>query len=224
MRWQSETAGLLTSATRLYMKLLLFGSTCFLKYRNDIALDYIRIKVIFSSSLITNHHIPPLGNSTRCGRYYLYHTGEQNVGLLRLISISLCFFLSPTIWMDRSWQYQCCGSEMFITDPGSKFFSSRIPEPNFFSFPDPNFFQPGSRIHIKEFKYFNPNKLFQSSRKYDPGCSPGSRGRKGTGSRIRNTGQYLSLQSLLSERVLILAILVAGILIQLFIKNHMEKI
>ncbi len=52
-----------------------------------------------------------------------------------------------------------------------------------------------SRIHIKE---FNPKKWFLSSRKYDPGCSfripdpqflcipdPGSRGQKGTGSRIR---------------------------------------
>jgi hypothetical protein len=28
-----------------------------------------------------------------------------------------------------------------------------------------------SRIHIKEFKYFNSKKLFLSSRKYDPGCS-----------------------------------------------------
>jgi hypothetical protein len=34
---------------------------------------------------------------------------------------------------------------------------------------------------------------------------------------------YLSLQSLLSQRVLILAILVAGILIQLFIKITWEK-
>jgi hypothetical protein len=67
------------------------------------------------------------------------------------------------------------------------------------------FFHPGSRIRTKEFKYFiyfNPKKWFLSSRKYDPGCSsripdpdadfppipdPGSRGQKGTGSRIRNT-------------------------------------
>ncbi len=28
-----------------------------------------------------------------------------------------------------------------------------------------------SRIRIKEFKYFNPKKLFLSSRKYDPCCS-----------------------------------------------------
>ncbi len=50
-------------------------------------------------------------------------------------------------------------------DPGSQFFPSRIP--------DPNFFHPGSgsRIRIKEFKYFNPKKWFLSSRKYDPGCS-----------------------------------------------------
>jgi hypothetical protein len=53
---------------------------------------------------------------------------------------------------------QCCGSGMFNPDPN-------------FSIPDPNCFHPGSRIRIKEFKYFNPKKLFLSSRKYDPGCS-----------------------------------------------------
>jgi hypothetical protein len=42
--------------------------------------------------------------------------------------------------------YQCCGSEMFIRDPGSEFFS--IPDPGFDFYP--------SRIRIKEFKYFNP--------------------------------------------------------------------
>ncbi len=40
-----------------------------------------------------------------------------------------------------------------------------------FSIPDPNSFHPGSRIQIKEFKYFNPKKWFLSSREYDPGCS-----------------------------------------------------
>ncbi len=85
---------------------------------------------------------------------------------------------------------------MFIPDPGSDFFPSRIP--------DPNCLHPGSRIRIKEFKYFNPQKKnkkkrFLSSKKYDPGCSsripdpdadflpipdPGSRGQKGTRSRI----------------------------------------
>ncbi len=50
---------------------------------------------------------------------------------------------------------------------------SRILDPSFFPFwiPDPNFFHPGSRIRIKEFKFFNPRKWFVSSRKYDSGCS-----------------------------------------------------
>jgi hypothetical protein len=94
---------------------------------------------------------------------------------------------------------------MFIPDPGSDFFPSRIPEPNCL--------HPGSRILIKEFKYFNPKKpkkWFLSSKKYDPGCSsrirmltfypsripdPGSRGQKGTRSRIRirNTGSICNL-------------------------------
>jgi hypothetical protein len=55
---------------------------------------------------------------------------------------------------------------MFIPDPGSDFFPSRIP--------DPNCLHPGSRILIKEFKYFNPKKAkncFLSSKKYVPGCS-----------------------------------------------------
>jgi hypothetical protein len=47
--------------------------------------------------------------------------------------------------------------------PGSDFFPSRIP--------DSNCLHPGSRIRIKEFKYFNPKKWFLSPRKYDPGCS-----------------------------------------------------
>ncbi len=89
---------------------------------------------------------------------------------------------------------------MFIPDPGSDFFPSRIP--------DPNCLHPGFRILIKEFKYFNPQKAkkwFLSSKKYDPGCSsripdpdadflpsripdPGSRGQKGTQSRIPDPG------------------------------------
>ncbi len=43
-----------------------------------------------------------------------------------------------------------------------------------FRIPDPNCLHPGSRIRIKEFKYFNPKKTkkgFLSSRKYDLGCS-----------------------------------------------------
>ncbi len=56
------------------------------------------------------------------------------------------------------------------------------------------------RVHLQEFKYFWPKKLFLTSRKYDPGCSsririliftfPGSRGQKGTGLGIRNTAKY----------------------------------
>ncbi len=53
----------------------------------------------------------------------------------------------------------------YCADPGCL---SRI---RLFSIPDPNFFHPGSRIHIKEFKYFSPKNCILSSRKYDPGCS-----------------------------------------------------
>jgi hypothetical protein len=76
---------------------------------------------------------------------------------------------------------------------------------------DPKFFHPGSRIRIKELKYFNPQQLFLRSRRYDPGCFSRVRivifhpsriqGQKGTSSRIRirNTGWKLDNCSLLSE-------------------------
>ena len=94
---------------------------------------------------------------------------------------------------------QCCGSGMFI--------------------PDPTFFHPGSRIHITEFKYFNPKKKtkkwFLSSGKYDPGCSsripdpdadfllipdPGSRGQKGIQSRILDPGSGSAALFFLSSK------------------------
>ncbi len=52
---------------------------------------------------------------------------------------------------------------MFIKDPGSEFFPSRIPDPGSEFIP--------FRIHIKELKHCNPKKWFLSFRKYDPGCS-----------------------------------------------------
>jgi hypothetical protein len=61
---------------------------------------------------------------------------------------------------------------MFNPDPISEFFPSRIP--------DANFFHPGYRIRIfpsripdphQRTEVILPKKLFQSSRKYDPGCS-----------------------------------------------------
>ncbi len=71
-----------------------------------------------------------------------------------------------------------------------------------FSIPDQKDSRSRIRIHITEFKYFFPKKFILNSRKYDLGCSspiripdpdldflpipdPGTRGQKGTGSRIR---------------------------------------
>jgi hypothetical protein len=94
--------------------------------------------------------------------------------------------LFPSTWRDSHFllrsitgdlHFRCCGSGMFIPDPGSEFFPSRI--------------------SVKEFKYFNPKKWSLSFRKYDLGCSSSSRipiltfypsriqGPKDTGSRIR---------------------------------------
>ncbi len=96
-------------------------------------------------------------------------------------------------WPRQKWSWPPYRAP-YCADPGCL---SRIPDPTY-SIPDPNFFHPGSRIHIKEFKYFNPKNCILSSRKYDPGCSsririlvflpipdPGSRDQNGTGSRIR---------------------------------------
>jgi hypothetical protein len=53
-------------------------------------------------------------------------------------------------------QDHCCGSGMFIPDPGYDFFPSRIRTVSI-------------SVRIKELFY--PQKWFLSSRKYDPGCS-----------------------------------------------------
>ncbi len=107
--------------------------------------------------------------------------------------------------------FQFCWSRMFIPDPRSRIqiFSFLDPGSKFFPswIPDPNFFHPdlGSGIRIKEFKHFNNKKMVFSalrnmirvfhprsrswlfthpgSRSWIP--DPESRGQNGTGSRIR---------------------------------------
>ncbi len=125
--------------------------------------------------------------------------------------------------------YQCCGSGMFIPDPGSWFSPSRIPDPKIATkerggknfviklFSVATFFTKLNIIlflkcwrkkfgpNFKELLKFLPKKLSLSSQKYGFGIrdprsgirkkpipDPGSRGQKGTGSRIRirNTGFY----------------------------------
>ncbi len=90
----------------------------------------------------------------------------------------------------KSFYKQCCGSGMFIPDPGSNFFPSRI---RTVSIPDPGSSSKNLSILTRK----KAKKWFLSSKKYDPGCSsrirmltfshPGSRGQKSTQSRIRNT-------------------------------------
>jgi len=67
--------------------------------------------------------------------------------------------MSDSMYWSFYWEMQCCGSGMFI--------------------PDPNFFHPGSGVK-KRFRIPDPHqrisvfftqKMFLSSRKYDPGCS-----------------------------------------------------
>ncbi len=52
--------------------------------------------------------------------------------------------------------------------PGSRIRMLSIPDPGSKFFPISD---PGRRIRIKKFKYFNPKNWFLSSRKYDPGYS-----------------------------------------------------
>ncbi len=105
-----------------------------------------------------------------------HHGGSETLGTV-LLFFGIILYPSP----------QCCGSGMFI--------------------PDPNFFHPRSWIRIfsvldsgsasKNFKYFNIKNCFQALgnmiRVVQSGSGswfffhPGSRGQKGTGSRIRNT-------------------------------------
>ncbi len=107
-----------------------------------------------------------------------------------------------------------------IPDPGCL---SRIPDPTFFHprsrIPDPNCLHPGSRILIKEFKYFNPKeskKMVSKLKKIwsglfipDPGSGcwlspipdPGSRGQKGTQSRIPDPQHWSSLAHLFTFNV-----------------------
>jgi hypothetical protein len=114
------------------------------------------------------------------------------------------------IFLTKLYFWQCCGSGMLIPDPdflhpgsASKNLSiltqKIVAKPSEICsgllIPDPGFFS--SRIRIKEFKYFNPKKFFPNSRNMIP--DPGSRGQKGTWSRIRirntdcwnNKGEFL---------------------------------
>ncbi len=60
--------------------------------------------------------------------------------------------------------YQCCGSGMFIPDPGSDFFPSRI---RTVSIPDPG----SSSKNLSILTPKKPKNWFLSSKNYDPGCS-----------------------------------------------------
>ncbi len=107
-------------------------------------------------------------------------------------------------------RYQCCGSVMFIPDPGSDFFPSRI---RTVSIPD----HGSSSKNLSILTPKKAKKWFLSFKKYDPGCSSripdpdadflpsripdlGSRGQKSTQSRIRirNTGRYHKIKNKLS--------------------------
>ncbi len=117
-----------------------------------------------------------------------------------LFLIRVCMF---SIWPAFESGFRPIGS---VADPGclSRIRLFSIPDPGS-RIPDPNCLHPGSaskNLSILTLKKNKQKKLFLSSRKYDvhPGSRirmltfyhPGSRGQKGTGSRIRirNTANW----------------------------------
>jgi hypothetical protein len=72
---------------------------------------------------------------------------------------------------------QCCGSGMFIPDPGSECFPSRIPNPNFI-------FHPGSESNNSSF--LTQKIRFQALGNMIRGCSSRIQGSKRHRIRIRN--------------------------------------
>jgi hypothetical protein len=96
--------------------------------------------------------------------------------------------------LDNQWINQCCRSGMFIPDPGSKYFTSRIKK-----IPDQK--NPGSASASKNLSMLTP-KFFQSSRKYDPGSGswffthPGSRIQASKRQRIPDPQQWNKLTNL----------------------------
>ncbi len=93
--------------------------------------------------------------------------------------------LFGSIWRQN---FQFCWSAMFIPDPESRIRMFPIPYPGYwiliFSILDPwsqiwifSFPGPGSRTHIKEFKYFNQKNGFSALRNMIQVFHPGSRSR-----------------------------------------------
>ncbi len=106
------------------------------------------------------------------------------------------------------------------TSPTSDILAFSVADPGclslirIFSIPDRNLFNPGSRIRIKELQYFSPKKKVSKHSEIWPGLffypgswfftHPGSRGQKGSGSRIRlrNTANNLLAATLKIKRIL----------------------
>ncbi len=97
--------------------------------------------------------------------------------------IFLTLALASSDLLGATYELSCVLSS--VADPGCL---SRIPYPNFFPtrILDPNFFHLKAQISIKEFRYFNPKNDFLSSLIPDPG----TRGQKGTGSRIQGSKRH----------------------------------
>ncbi len=125
--------------------------------------------------------------------------GWQASGSSTVWNQNMLFYTGHRIFISMQRQFVNVAKTLIdIPDTGYEFFPSRIPDPNFFHY-------PGSRIHIKEFKYLNPKKWFLSSRKYDPGCSSlilifypsriqRSKRHRISGSRIRNTAVWYKMR------------------------------
>ncbi len=94
-----------------------------------------------------------------CLVFYLHFSIPQNAIHEKIWAFLFRGFFVRILKIREESGDQCCGSGMFIPDPGSNIFSSRIP--------DPTFFHPGSRIrffsipaHGSTSKYFNAKNCF----------------------------------------------------------------
>ncbi len=134
-------------------------------------------------------------------RVLLYHDTKLLRGTvlkcLEMICSSFVYFTNVSedrINGSKSFCASKFGNVAVISTPGSLLFKNckldKILNLDIPQIPDPNFFHPGYRIHIKELKYFKPKNCSLSSRKWSGSwffTHPGSRCQKGTGSWIRNT-------------------------------------
>ncbi len=122
------------------------------KGRSAGRVSYLKICVILLKTPILS-----IDCRSQKGCFYVLHSALFHLPPLRFNCVGRIWIQNYLQQLSLWWEGQMVGS----------------------SVADPNFFLPGSKIfpswiRIKEFKYFNPKKMFLSTRKYDRVVHPGS--------------------------------------------------